>query len=108
MIPVVSEPHVLLSRVEIQTFVLLTVPLACGFMKLRESLSISSANLVESDLPLSAPARDAERLLEAAIVANLEKSPEARIEAHESSLQLVNDLRAAGKASREAKPQSAT
>ena len=51
-------------------------------------------------------AEDAEKLLEAAILSNLEMTPEERIEAHEGARQLMVDLREAGKALRAAESQS--
>jgi len=47
-------------------------------------------------------AEDSIKLLESAIVTNLEMTPEERIEAHENARQLMMDLQAAGKVLRAA------
>ncbi len=46
-------------------------------------------------------ADDSTKLLESAIIANLELTPEERIEAHENARQLAMDLQEAGRALRE-------
>ena len=46
--------------------------------------------------PTNLQALESEKLLESAIELNLQMSYESRIEAHESALQLLNDLRQAG------------
>lgn len=49
---------------------------------------------------------DSAKLLEAAIISNLEMTPEQRIEAHENARQLMADLQEAGEALRAAESQS--
>ena len=51
-------------------------------------------------------AEDSAKLLESAIISNLELTPEERIEAHENARQLMMDLQEAGKALRAAEPQN--
>jgi hypothetical protein len=51
---------------------------------------------------------DAEILLGAAIMINLQMTPEVRIEAHENARQLMADLQEAGRVLRAAKSQSSS
>jgi hypothetical protein len=51
-------------------------------------------------------ATDSDKLLESAIIANLEMTAEERIEAHEKARELMVDLQDAGKALRAAESQS--
>jgi hypothetical protein len=61
--------------------------------------------MAQSDSPLAA---DSEMLLKAAIIANLQMTPEERIDAHENARQLMADLQEAGRALRAAESQSFT
>lgn len=51
---------------------------------------------------------DSEKLLESAIISNLEMTPEERIEAHENARCLMMDLQTAGKVLREAGSKSSS
>ena len=63
--------------------------------------------MTQANSPQSSLAEDSAKLLESAIVANLELTPEERIEAHENARQLAEDLRSAGEVLRAAESQSA-
>ncbi len=62
--------------------------------------------MVQSHSPKPEFVKDSAKLLESAIISNLELTPEERIEAHENARQLMADLQEAGKALRAAESQS--